>query len=171
MGGRLKAEFDHLPEIFSVEFWFWNGLPNDSRAITGVLASLGEDGAGKVPVAEFGIGGTRIASSRLFFTAGSVNDKTSSGTTEITAKTWHHVALVSNGRRVTVYLDGRPRPEIDVPVEFAAVRGPGWLSIGGRADDGSAFEGKIDEIALYDRALLADEISQHLRAASQPGAR
>ena len=171
VGGRLKAGFDRLPDAFSVEFWFWNGLPNDARAITGVFASLVEDRAGKSSSADFGIGGTQVAPSRLFFTAGSTDDKVNPGKSEITAKAWHHVVLVHNGRRVTVYLGGRPEPEIDIAVESAPVRGPGWLSIGSRSDDSSGFEGKVDEVAFYDRALSADEIVEHLRAASQPDVR
>ncbi len=170
-GGRLKAGFDGLPDAYSVELWFWNGLPNDARRITGVLASFGGERTGKSPGADFGIGGTQLAPSRLFFTAGTTDDQINSGKTEITARTWHHVALVRNGQRVTVYLDGNPKPEIDLSVEVDLVRGPGWLSIGGRADEGFAFEGKIDEAALYDRALTAGEILEHVRAASQPGMR
>ena len=48
-GGRLTAELEGLPETFSIELWFWNGLPNDARAITGVIASFGEERAGKSP--------------------------------------------------------------------------------------------------------------------------
>jgi hypothetical protein len=34
-----------------------------------------------------------------------------------------------------------------------------------RAKAGTSFEGRLDEVALYDRALVADEIAAHLRAA------
>jgi hypothetical protein len=167
-GGHLRAGLDGLPNAYSVELWFWNGLPNDARAVTGILASLSRERAGKPRGADFGIGGTQIAPSRLFFTAGATDDRIHSGKTEIAPKTWHHVGLVRNGRRVTIYLDGRPKPEIDVDVAVEPGRRPGWLSIGGPADDGSAFEGKIDEVALYDRALTADEFVEHVQAARQP---
>jgi Concanavalin A-like lectin/glucanases superfamily len=168
-GGRLKAELDGLQDSYSVELWFWNGLPNDARAITGVLASLGRVRAGKSIGADFGINGTQMAPSRLFFTAGATDGKVFSGKTEIAPKTWHHTTLVHNSRRVKVYLDGSPTPEIDVSVEVDPVRGPGWFSIGGRADDGTAFEGKIDEVALFDRELTSDEILAHVRAAEGTG--
>jgi Concanavalin A-like lectin/glucanases superfamily len=168
-GGHLRAGLDGLPNAYSVELWFWNGLPNDARAVTGILAALSRERAGKPRGANFGIGGTRIAPSCLFFTAGATDDRIHSGKTEIAPKTWHHVGLVRNGRRVTIYLDGRPKPEIDVDVAVEPGRRPGWLSIGGPADDGSAFEGKIDEVALYDRALTADEFVEHVQAARQPG--
>ena len=139
--------------------------------LTGVLASLGRVRAGKSIGADFGINGTQMAPSRLFFTAGATDGKVFSGKTEIAPKTWHHTALVRKGRRATVYLDGSPTPEIDVSIEVEVdpVRGPGWLSIGGRADDGTAFEGKIDEVALFDRELTSDEILAHVRAAEGTG--
>jgi hypothetical protein len=164
-GGRVKAGLDGLPDAYTVELWFWNGLPNDARAITGVLASLGGERASKSSDAAFGLGGTQLAPGRLFFTGGAMDDKINLGKSEITPRTWHHVALVRNGRRVTVYLDGNPKPEIDLSAEVGPVKVPGWISIGGRPDDDAAFEGKFDEIALYDRALTADEIVEHVRAA------
>ena len=42
------------------------------------------------------------------------------------------------------------------------------LFVGGRSDDLGHFEGKIDEVAVYDRALSADEIAEHVRAARGP---
>ncbi len=86
---------------------------------------------------------------------GSANGSILAGKAEITAKTWHHVALVHTARRVTVYLDGDSEPEIDRGIDAIPVNGPRRLSIGGRNDGGSAFEGKIDEVAVYDRALTA----------------
>ena len=70
----------------------------------------------------------------------------------------------SNGRHVTVYLDGNPNPDIDRDIAGSSITEPGRLSIGGCRDYGSAFEGKIDEVAIYDRALTVDEVIEHFRA-------
>jgi hypothetical protein len=70
---------------------------------------------------------------------------------------------------ITVYLDGNR--EISVDVKLSPIKGLAWLSVGGGPDDGSAFEGKIDEVALYNRTLMADEILGHVRAASLPAMR
>ena len=39
------------------------------------------------------------------------------------------------------------------------------MTIGGRDDHEATFEGKIDEVALYDRPLTPIEIAEHFRAA------
>ena len=68
-------------------------------------------------------------------------------------------------RAVTSSLKAIARtPELDVtfavPVEGFAKR-----FIGTRDDGGTGFEGRLDEVALYDRALEPAEIASHVRAA------
>jgi sialidase-1 len=79
-------------------------------------------------------------------------------------KAWHHVTLVQSGQRITVYLDGSARPDIDLAVGANLTRGPGRLAIGGRNDGSSAFEGMVGEVAVYDRALAVDEITAHFNS-------
>ena len=69
--------------------------------------------------------------------------------------------MVRNGRRVTVYLDGKREPDIcgEMAVGFPAdIK---HVFIGGRSDNFANFEGKIDEVAIYGRALPVAEIAQH----------
>ena len=61
-----------------------------------------------------------------------------------------------DGQRVRVWLDGRP--EIDATVPAASGPGPEELFIGGRSDGADGWEGRIDEVALFDRPLSAEEI-------------
>jgi len=42
------------------------------------------------------------------------------------------------------------------------------LWIGGRGDGGDGFEGKIDEVAVYDRALSVAEAAGHFKASGSP---
>ena len=164
-GGVLTASLEGVGDAYSVELWFWNGLPNDARPVTGVLFSLGASRAGMSKSDDLGIGGTQIAPRGLFFSAGATDGRILSGKTEIAPQTWHHVALVRTAKHVAVYLDGNPSPEIAPAAEVNPVKRPGSLSIGGRSDGLANFEGKIDEIALYDRPLDAAEITSHVRAA------
>ena len=188
-GGRLEARLDSLPETYTVELWFWKGLPNrarvgdNARRSAGVLVSLVlERGRAGSTGDEIGVNGV-MSRPGLPFLITALTDKVNvnnisywAGDTEIAPKTWHHVALVrSPGRRVAVYLDGKLEPEIDGIDGLAPANGPRVgrgapdpaLFIGGRGGGGadSRFEGKIDEVALYDRALTADEITAHFRAA------
>jgi Concanavalin A-like lectin/glucanases superfamily len=162
--GRLEAELASLSDTYSVELWFWNGLPNDARPITGVVFCFDTAISGKSVRTQLGIGGTQEARGRLLLTAGAADATISAGKAEIMPKEWHHVTLVQSGQRITVYLDGSARPDIDFAVGANLTRGPGRLVIGGRNDGGSAFEGMVDEVAVYDRALAVDEITAHFNA-------
>ena len=73
------------------------------------------------------------------------------GKTKIAPKTWHHLALVREGRQVVVYLDGNPKPEISARQRRIRTVDSRSLSVGGRGDGLADFEGKIDEVALFDR--------------------
>jgi hypothetical protein len=77
------------------------------------------------------------------------------------------VALRSDGARISVLLDGRAEPEISAAATAAG--GDLTVRIGGRGPgDPGAFEGRIDEAAIYGRALGADEVSAHALAAISP---
>ena len=155
-GGRLKAPPKGLGESYSVELWFWNGLPDDARAVTGPLISRGGD--------RLAIGGTEAAPGRLVFGDG---DRAAVGKTRIAWRTWNHVVLSRDGKSVAVYLNGQAEPELRVEAERTPP-GVETLWIGGREDGREGFEGKIDEVAVYDRALTAAEAAGHFKASGPP---
>lgn len=68
-------------------------------------------------------------------------------------KTWHHLALVRSGAETTVYLNGCPSPDA---VSGTLPAGPKRIVFG------AGFEGKLDEVAVYDRALSPEEILRSL---------
>ncbi|MDD4018193.1 MAG: hypothetical protein PHV28_09630 [Kiritimatiellae bacterium] len=139
-GGRLSAEVGGLKVKYTVELWFWNGLPNGLRPVTGILFARGGD--------VLAIGGTSGNAGRLTF--GPLAGRTVTG-----PKTWNHVALVRDGGRAEVFLNGS--------LEFSGRVAPDSSSgvfIGGAGGQGETFEGKIDEVALYDRVLTAEEIQR-----------
>jgi hypothetical protein len=161
-GGRLTASLEGVGESYSVGLWFWNGLPTASRPITGHLLSF--EALNGPAVANVGIGGTNTVPSRLFYSSGGASAKAMVGTTEITPKTWHHLALVRDRGRVSIYLDGKTEPEIFGQVVEGSKGGLKSLFVGGRENNLASFEGKIDEVAFFDRALGAHEIARHFGA-------
>jgi hypothetical protein len=165
-GGQLQAAIDGIGDSYTVELWFWNGLPVNVRPITGLLFSCGDAQANGPSGAELGIGGTSIGGGRLYFSSGRTARKTLVGETKIAPETWHHVALVRNGRQVIVHLDGHPLPEISGEAAADAKSRPVMISIGGRSDHPASFEGKIDEVAVFDRALGGEEIAGHFKTSS-----
>jgi hypothetical protein len=142
-GGRLTAELPNFGSNHAVAFWFWNGLPNDARATTATLLAYG--GA---PILT--LGGSAGSPGRLSLGAGAGE----AGATEIAPRTWHHVVLVRDGQAIAVYLDGRH--ELAGALPSTPIGAP--LHVGGGANAEARLEGKLDEVAVFDRPLSADEV-------------
>jgi hypothetical protein len=159
-GGRITLRRARVPGTSSsVALWFWNGLPNDARPVTGVL--LDRQG----PPLRVGLGGGKgPGSGRLFLTAG---EASGSGRSEVAPRTWHHLAVIQGGGRVTAYLDGREEASVTVSETKAA--GTPSLAIGGGDEVADRFEGKLDEVAVFDRPLSASEVNVLYEAASKAG--
>jgi len=161
-GGRLESRIAGLKDRYSVSLWFWNGMPADGRETAGWMLSRGR-GHGLGPQGDhLGIGGTATAPGKLIFQHGDTKGGTQplAGRTEIARWTWNHVVFVRDGQAVRVFLNGEPQPEIEAqaPADFPA--GFDQWFFGGRCDNDSNWEGRLDEIAVFDRALSAEEIAK-----------
>ena len=160
-GGRIKAAAPEGSGDYSVEFWFWNGLPADARAVCGRLFAAGAEGDTGASADQLQISGAAAGDGVLQFANGLGAEL--AGRTPLRLRAWHHVALVRHDRQVTVYLNGQAEPEIVGQAERKAVPSA-RIFFGGRHDLDSTLEGKLDDIAVYTRALTADEIAAHYRA-------
>ena len=69
---------------------------------------------------------------------------------------WQHVVLVRNGAKLRTYLNGA----LEFETENAAAPSGGECFFGGRSDGDSPWEGRLDEIAVFDRALTPEEIAR-----------
>ena len=134
--------------------------------MAGYIFLRGADRAEDAPGDHLGIGGTEktTTAGRLFFSNGDVPREVLAGTTEIRLKTWNHVVTVRHGKTVTVYLTGNTPPEISGEAAPGPPAGVEQLFIGGRNDSRFNFEGKIDEVAVYNRALTGREVARHFAA-------
>ncbi len=99
------------------------------------------------------------------FSSGSAEQLTLAGTlcfndqkgkTVVPLKTWNHVVLARDGTSVRVLLNGALEIEGQTAPRSA---GAAAIVLGG------AFEGKLDEVSVYARALTDAEASAHLKAA------
>ena len=150
-GGRMKARLD-LGRDYAVEFWFWNGLPNEIRNVTGYLISLGPDGVKACPGDHLGISGTAAgeeAAGRLFFFNGNERDESLSGGPVIAPKTWNHVRLERRGESVAVTLNGAAQPIFSGEVSVTRPADCRDVFVGGRCDNFANFEGRLAEVAVY----------------------
>lgn len=155
-GGRMKARFD-LGADYTVEMFFWNGLPSEVRPVTGYLFSLGPDGLKQCPGDHLGISGTAAekesgkkgAAGRLFFFNGNEKNECLSGGPIIAPKTWNHVRLVRRGEEVSVYLNGDAKPVLSGKVSVTRPKECKDVFVGGRCDNFANFEGRVAEVAVY----------------------
>jgi putative membrane-bound dehydrogenase-like protein len=161
-GGRVRVELKNLGDRYSVEGWFWNGLPNDARPVTGYFFSRGIDGAEGAPGDHLGIGGTAGNSGRLIVFNGNRLNTLLAGETVIAPKTWNHVVFSRDGERVEVWLNGRL--EIAGAPDVGHAPEVKQLFFGGRNDNFANLEGKLDEVAVFNRVLSPAEIHRHFTA-------
>lgn len=80
---------------------------------------------------------------------------------------WHHFAGVYDGNNLLLFWDGSLRASVPVNGALDQVNDP--LELGGaQYGDGEFFKGRLDELAIFGRALNADEILAHyLRGATK----
>jgi len=157
-GGRLRAQPGDLGEAYSVSLWCWNGMPVDGRDVTGWMFSRGRD---LNPVGDhLGIGGKQDGPGKLIFQHASPSGETKThvGATELERWTWNHITFVRDQANVRVYLNGAAKPEIDVKAVPGQLAEIDQLFFGGRSDNQSNWEGRLDEIAVFGRALKPAEI-------------
>lgn len=161
-GGRLEARLPGLGEHYSIALWFWNGMPNEGRDVAGWIFSrdhdhgLGRDGD------HFGVGGTAFGEGKLIFQHGDGEgeQKPTAGKAVIPRWAWNQLVFVRDGDRVRLHLNGNAKPEIETtsPTRFPPASDQCFF--GGRSDNRSNWEGRLDEIAVFDRALSTEEIQR-----------
>jgi putative membrane-bound dehydrogenase-like protein len=145
VGGSVTAE---IAEARSLSFWFWNGMTTDVRDNTGDLLQFG--------TTRLRIGGKADEKPSLILENG---DLKIVGNTPLQERTWHHVVLTRDKTRIVLSLDGVRQATIDLPLadtDFFKFRFGGSQPL----------EGRIDEIAFYDRVLLPGEIEAHFKTVS-----
>ncbi len=83
------------------------------------------------------------------------------------ASTWYHVAFTFDGAKTSVYVNGK----LENTLNFAGVHqqryNPG-VYFGASSHGGNAFDGKLDDIRIYDRALSAAGVADLYNAAGEP---
>lgn len=81
------------------------------------------------------------------------------GETTVSTGIWHRVAAVYDGNDIRLYLDGIL--DTTFHTDLAPTDGVSSLKIGARGDDADwRFNGLIDDVKIYNRALSYSEISQ-----------
>jgi hypothetical protein len=91
-----------------------------------------------------------------FFVAGTVS--TVAGTSRVTDGQWHLVAGTFGNRKLRIYVDGRKEGETTTLLDILPNNRPIWIGAMASSNGGQPYSGTIDEPALYDCELSADQI-------------
>lgn len=151
VNGRLASDLSGIGQAHTISMWIWNGMPNDGREMSGWFYSRDHNHGVSAYGEHLGVGGSSGNTGRLVFQAGSVL----AGKTEIPRWTWQHVVLVRDREKVRVYLNGKLEIEGQAPASAITA-----CFFGGRSDNDSGWEGRMDEIAVFDRALAEEEVAR-----------
>ena len=153
VGGRLRAPRFNNSEDWSVSLWVWNGMPAGVREITGWFLSCGNDHGLDADSLHLGLD----REARITLLRGSDLRESKRGQSEVERWQWQHVALVCEDKSVQVFLNGREEVSMELPASPSRFLP---LFLGGRSDGESNWEGRLDEIALFERALSPVERTQ-----------
>jgi hypothetical protein len=91
------------------------------------------------------------------------SDRGARGTTSLTSNTWTHLAVTYDGARLRLYVNGVQVRSSSYSGAIASTAGA--LRIGGNSLSGEYFQGRIDEVRVYNRALSASEIQTDMNTA------
>lgn len=151
-GGRMRANIGRVGVNYTVSLWFWNGMPDGARDIAGWMFSRDRDHAISPNGDHLGLNGMN----QLLFKNG--DSPAAAGSISVKRWEWNHAALVRNGNRVRVYLNGAEKPQIDVKAPANFPEDFDQIFVGGRSDNSDNWEGRLDEVAVFPRALSSEEI-------------
>jgi len=148
-GGRLRTCLPKLGKAYTISLWFWNGMPDNSRPVLGWMFSRGRNHSIDAPGDHLGLDEEGM----VLFNDGSKNHR---GKTTVKRWTWRQATMVRKGEDLRVYLEGKLEIEAKAKATLLAED----IFIGGRNDNQSNWEGRIDEVAIFDRALTPAEVKK-----------
>jgi hypothetical protein len=155
-GSRMRARLENLNDTYTVVMHVWNGMPNNARETTGWLFSRDHDHALSGSGEHLGLGGSATQPGHLIFQHGFADPLV--GRTELERWKWYRVVLVRQGQRVRVYLNDNSEPEIDAELDPDSMPAIATCFFAGRSDGEACWEGRLDEVAVYDRVIEPGEL-------------
>ena len=102
-----------------------------------------------------------------FVSDAQVNELNVNGTSPLPMNAWSHVALVADGEDLKLYIDGELDATIKSSLTLRNTSGP--VRIGGNEAWWEFFEGKVNEVRLYDEALSEAEVTDDMETAVEAG--
>ena len=97
---------------------------------------------------------------------GTFSSSTVYGTAPLPVNTWSHIALTYDKVTLRLYVNGTQVGSLAASANIATSANP--LQIGGDSIYGQYFNGRIDEVRIYNRALSASEVQTDMNTPVGP---
>jgi len=130
-GGTMQTPARLAGEAYSIATWFWLGEASGASARSGTLIDAP---GGEALRCE------QDAQHRVHLLLGEARSAV-----DLAADDWHFAVLVRTGDEVRVHVDGREKPELQEHLPASSKRRPIAF--------GEGMQGKLDEIAVWNRAI------------------
>lgn len=155
-GGRV----DRSPPLRTGQLTLAAFVYVDSRVQGGIVATniLGNSGNFSLALDERG-----FLQATMRSRDGRLN--TASGDSVVENQRWRHVVVTADGQQLRLYEDGRQ--VTSTPCSSLADSGAGVLWFGTDSDGKQLWDGRIDEVALFDRAINDADVVALYRAAME----
>jgi Concanavalin A-like lectin/glucanases superfamily len=146
-----SPELDFTEE-FTLEAWV---RPGEDRTWAPVFAKQIGDGKSPNKLAYWLYGGQSEEKPYGGTETSTGEECKATGPEPLTEGAWTHVAVTYDGAKARLYADGELIASCNAPTPRVT---EGALQIGGGSEQGDYFQGRIDEVRVYDRALDKGEI-------------
>lgn len=159
-GGRVN----HPPEFGTGQFTLAVFVYLDSTITSGMIATNLGDDKGNF---ELSLNRNGVLQARIRGVAGHV--RSVAGDNTLPRSTWRHLVVTTDGDRLCLFEDGRPVATAECASMATSVSEP--IYFGTDSGGTEVWNGRIDELALFDRALSDQDIAELYQAALEERAR
>lgn len=171
---RLSARLPgHTKRNYTVSMWFWSGSAPGKIDTPEWLFSRGRNFADRSTGDHVGLSDGAGGIRHLVYEGKGIlrNPITGNGLPEASHPVerwkWHHLAVAREGDTSHIFLDGVHLTAQTTDTEETGH--PDTFFFGGPCTNKDFFEGRLDEIAIFDRALSSDEIEKIYETAAKNG--
>jgi hypothetical protein len=147
-------------DSYAVAMWFYPESLSGYHHVISKLGTEDEDAANGPSPFELFTGGESASFYVKDGSGAGADANFSVGGVSVSLEAWQHVVLVRDGEALSIYIDGTHAATATATGIGETTANTEPITIGQRGDDDIFFDGSIDEVAVFSRALTGPEVSQ-----------